>query len=438
MNIEGFCLFLIFSFLAMASFYISRLLYGDYFAPLGIFLGINLLSLSLYHLKLIPLKNLSLEAYGLIALSFYSFGLGVVAATSSIFIIKTKSIPAIGRISNSLSSKQALLAFYYITAILATSGWLFLLFNYLSSYSLKDIHLLQYYFQSQPFIGYLNLLGILVLPIFFLLKMIRCKITVISIFFVLSAIIGLFLAGIKTYFIFSLVVSFLVVSIFKPSKLKFKHLLALIFLVLAFFIAYNQLIDIFIGRNIYSSIIPEELSFLRSPYGYITGPWPAMSTIMENPPDQPHWGFVTFHFLWKIMGAGLGLIPSVPNVEPGVDIGASSNFNVYGLIGGIYWDFGVFGPLFGCFILAFISTRLYLAARKYRNWITIICSSVFSYGLFISFFLYYYRIHILFLILYIIIIGKFSKKIFLIFPKKVRLIYKRQRRSRLKNISEYD
>ena len=401
----------------MASFYISRVLYGDYFAPLGIFLSINLLSLSLYHLKLIPLNNLSLEAYGLIVLSFYSFSLGVVAATPAMFNKKTKKFSVVGRISNSILSKQALIAFYYLTAILATFGWVFLLINYLSSYSLKDIHLLQYYFQSQPYIGYLNVLGILVLPTFFLLKMIRYKITGIAICFVFSAIVGLFLSGIKTYLIFSLVVSFLVTSIFKPLKVKFKHLMALSFLVLAFFIAYNQLIDIYIGRNIYSSIIPEELSFLRSPYGYITGPWPAMSAVMKNPPDQPHWGFVTFHFLWKILGDGLGIIPSVPNVEPGVDIGASSNFNVYGLIGGMYWDFGVFGPLFGCFILAFISSRLYLAARKYRNWITIICSSIFLYGLFISFFLYYYRIHVLFLILYIIIVGKLLKKICKVFTK---------------------
>jgi hypothetical protein len=45
--------FVILGLLAYLSFYFARLAYGDIFAPVGLFFGINLASLSLYRLNLI-------------------------------------------------------------------------------------------------------------------------------------------------------------------------------------------------------------------------------------------------------------------------------------------------------------------------------------------------------------------------------------------------
>ena len=410
LTFEGFCLFVLFAILAVVSFYLSRLFFGDYFAPLGIFLGINLLSLSLYHLRLIRLNNLSFQAYGLIAVSFFSFLLGIIFVSPSAFL-KLRFQLEQRQIKELPLSQPGLVFFYYLTAILATIGWIILLINFFSSYSLKQIFELQRHFQSQQYIGYLNLLGILVPPSFVLLKMVRRRVTFLSIGFLLSALFGLLLAGIKTYIIFSLVVALLAGATFQPLKIRLRHLIVLALVIIAFMVAYNQFIDIFVQRDFTSSAFPKKLSYLESPYLYIVGPWPAMSAIMRNPPEQPHWGFLTFHFFWKILGEGLKIIPPVPETEPGVNIGSVDDFNVYPLIGGLYWDFGVAGAIIGCFLLALISASLYRFARKYGHWMTILQSSIFNYGLFISFFLYYYRFNLLFLMLYVFIFGNLSRKV---------------------------
>jgi len=76
----------------------------------------------------------------------------------------------------------------------------------------------------------------------------------------------------------------------------------------------------------------------------------------------------------------------------------------------VYWDFGWLGSILICFFLGFVSTRLFLAARKRRDWVLYLLSALFSYGLFISFFLYYYRDNLVFLLLYTPLVGRLAER----------------------------
>jgi oligosaccharide repeat unit polymerase len=222
------------------------------------------------------------------------------------------------------------------------------------------------------------------------------------------------------YLTISLVVSFLIWSAARPGKIRMKHLIMLALAVFIFMVIYNQFVDVYVSREFRDSKIPKRLSFLESPYLYVVGSWPAMSAVIQSPPEQPRKGFVTFHVLWKILGAGLKIIPKVPEDEPGVDIGSIRSYNVYSLIGGIYWDFGLFGAILGCFFLGFISTSLYIAARKSGNWTLFLLSSIFTYGLFISFFAYYFRFNLVFLSLYTSVFGFSFQKVIPLLSRTVK------------------
>lgn len=409
-SLGEFTCFIIFGFLAVLSFFLSKWAYRDIFSPIGIFICINLVSLSLFHLKLIRFNNLSVQTYIVIAASLFSFIIGAIIAYPSI-VLKGKPLKIRDNFQKGNSAAQSLTYFYYFTAVIATLGWIILLINFLSKNNFIQFYKLQRQFQNQQYIGYLNLLGIVVMPSFLLLSLQRRRVTLISLFFLFSTLFGLLLAGIKMYFIFSLVATFLVFSTSLPGKIRIKHLLILVIVVLAFMVIYNQYVDIYVSRKSEGSVFPKSISFLESPYIYLVGSWPAMSSVIQNPPEQPQKGFVTLHFLWKVLGAGLHIIPPIPEVEPGVDIGNIFKFNVYSLIGGIYWDFGFIGSIIGCFLLGLISTRLYVSARKSGNWKYHLVSSIFSYGLFISFFDYYYRFNIIFLLIYIFFMSLITQKI---------------------------
>ena len=420
LGVEGFFIFLIFALITYISFYISKLSYGDEFAPLGIFLCVNLISLTLYHLKLIPLNNLIIQVYLLIVISLFSFILGAMIASPSI-IIKGKPIPKRNLSFEKILSKQSLTFFYYTTASLATLGWIYLLINFLSEHSLKQIDALQSNFHSIQYVGYLNLLGILVPPTFCLLYLARHRVTFVSFCYLFSAILGLLLSGIKHYLTISLIVSLLVWSASRPGKIRIKHFLILAVAIFVFMVIYNQFVDIYVPKVYKGSKFPKTLSFLERPYLYTVGSWPAMSAIIQNPPEQPRKGFKTLHFLWKILGSYFKIIPQVPEVNPGVHIGSTRPYNVYSLIGGIYWDYGFLGPIIGCFILGFVSTSLYVSARKYSNWILHLISSIFTYGLFISFFDYYYSFNLIFLMLFVCVFGFSLQKTLPLISKALKL-----------------
>lgn len=400
---------LIFLILALWSFLFSRLAYGDYFAPAGIFFGVNLISLSFYQLKLLPFIPVKLQTYILIILSFLSFLVGALLASPS--IISRKKYP---RKTHNLLQKedaQGLAIFYYITAFISFMGWLYYVIIILPPGWWHRLWILQ--FQVVPnHAGYLLLLNALVPPTFVLLTLLNRRVSSLSLLVCLFSLVALSLVGIKSYFVISLVTSFLVYAVVRPGYIKLKHLLFLSVLSVGFMILYDKIIDIFFQQSITSHELPTISNYFVRPYLYIAGPWPAMSKVMMNPPKAAHWAQVTLEPLWKLFGpGGFGILTErVPHDLPFVNIGPTL-FNVYSLIGEIYWDFGWVGSIAGCFFLGFISTRIYVSARKYKSWMLYLSSSLFSYGIFISFFMYYYRGDLIFLLLYVLIIGKFLRKL---------------------------
>ena len=434
MTVTGFVTFVVLGLLSYCAFCLSRFLYKDSFAPVGLFLGISLASLSLYHLRLLWLAPGSTDAHLLIFASMFSFLVGALMASPRIVV---KGRPVIKRdlFQEHHGDAKGLALFYYGTGLLVTAGWILQLFLLLSDYPLTEIiampYVLQENFQRQ-YVGYLNLVGILIPPSFVLLSLARRRVTMITALFLASAFVGLVLAGIKSYLIFSLVASLLVWSAARPGRINLRSLAVVFVFVLGFMCLYDYFIDIFVPKQFAGSMFPEAFSSLERPYLYLVGSWPAMSALMENPPGQPHWAFLSLHLVWKILGAGLGLIPKVPDYEPALDIGAC-DFNVYSLIGGLYWDYGPLGPVIGCALLGYVSTLLYIKARERGNWSLYLSSTIFSYGLFLSFFCYYYRFGLLFLFIYALLFGFVARK-FSLFGSEHWMRYVFARKSTVRNI----
>lgn len=414
MSIVSLLAFVSLVLLSYAGFYFSRLVYGDYFAPVGLFIGINLASLSLYQLDLLPLTHISFKAYTLIAASLFSFLIGVLMA-SPFFILKKKPLARQDMFNNQREAPKGLTLFYYLTASLAIAVWIFYVTTIVPSGWLLKPWLLQGTGQSEYIIpyhmGYLLVSGALVPPTFVLLALARHRITLPSVCFLLGDIIALGLCGIKSYLVIGLGTSLLVWSVSRPGRVRLKHLAIFAGGFIGFMAIYDRFIDIFTQVQYPGSKFPATLSFLERPYLYIVGSWPAMSAVIINPPMPAHWGQVTLEPYWKILGpGGLGIMERISSFLPFVNIGVIT-FNVYSLIGELYFDYGWLGSIVGCFFLGFVSTRLYITARKHRNWIFCLLSAIFSYGLLISLFVYYYRSNLIFLLLYTLIIGWLSKRL---------------------------
>ena len=166
--------------------------------------------------------------------------------------------------------------------------------------------------------------------------------------------------------------------------------------------------------------------FLEKPYLYIVGSWSAMSVVMSSPSVLAHMGKLNLEPFYKILGPrGLRIIEEVSQFNLFVDIGVGK-FNVYSLIGHLYLDYGWLGAILGCFFLGFISTRLYITARRHKSWVLHLTSAIFSYGLLISFFTYYYRSTLIFLLTYTLIVGWLSKRLSIVLKwRKVYIPYRK-------------
>jgi len=273
---------------------------------------------------------------------------------------------------------------------------------------LSNLWVLQPEFQMK-YLGYLNVLGIAVLPTF-LIRRTLGRSRRFDILLVGSSLIGLVLAGIKTYFIYSLVVSVILYALYRLNRLSIKHffVIFLVFtIILVFFVSYDATIDIFSAVQLPGSSLPESLAFFERPYVYFVGSWPAMDILVSDQahPSQPIFGYVTLQPLWKILGDGLGLIEPVPPYLPAVDI-TSTEFNVYAFIGEVYWDFGLAGVVLLSLTFGLITTRLYLKARSGSSWVDKLLYAMVGYLLAISFFSYFLRFETVVLILYVYIVGR--------------------------------
>ncbi|MEM2352377.1 MAG: O-antigen polymerase [Thermoproteota archaeon] len=411
MDVVNFLMFLIFALLCYSALRFSRLIYGDYLAPVGIFLGVNLASIAFHNLNLLPLIPISVQAYLLIAVAFFSFFLGALLATPS-FALRGKLVPACPA-PERFQDFRGLGLFYYLTATITIAGWLYYVTYIVPPGWTRNLWMLQgeYYFPYH--MGYSLVAGSLVVPSFILLRKARRGITLPSLVLLVLVMIALALSGIKTYLIVGLTTGAIVWSSINPGRVKMRHLVVLAFLAMGFQALYERYIDIFVLRQFPGSRFPPALSFLEGPYLYLVGSWSAVSVIMENPPPQAHWGQVTLLLIWKILGpGGLGIMERVPKYLPFISIGwGYLTTNVYSLIGEVYWDFGWLGVICACFLLGFVSVKLYLAARKNNDWILHLLSGCFSYGLFISFFAFYYRDDLIFLLLYSLTMGSLARKL---------------------------
>ena len=132
----SFIIFIALGMLAYFSFYFARLAYKDIFAPVGLFLGVNLASLSLYRLSLIDLTSVSTNAYILIFVSLFSFLVGVLMFSPR-FVFQGTQLGKHALFQDAKKEANGLAVFYYGTAILSIGGWISLLL--LSKYTLTEI-----------------------------------------------------------------------------------------------------------------------------------------------------------------------------------------------------------------------------------------------------------------------------------------------------------
>ena len=407
MEIVNLLFFLVFAWMAYMSFHLSQKVYRDYFAPLGLLWGINLASLSLYHLGLLPLTSISIQAYALIAIALFSFLWGAIAASS--LGMPRKRASAQG--ARPFDKNKGLVLFYYLTAGIFFTGWIY----YMTGIVPPGWWTRPWVLQNQivpHHMGYTLVLGALIPPTFTLLALLRRRVTLPSLLVFLAGVSALAMIGIKSYLVIGISTALLTWALIRPGRVSVKHLMIISIALIGFMVLYNSMIDIFVSYRLPGSKFPDTLSFLERPYIYIVGPWAAMTEVMASPPIPDHWGQATLQVIWKILGpGGLKIMAErVPQNLPNVNIGASF-FNTYSLIGELYWDWGFLGTILGCLLLGFISTILYIVAQRRSDWVLYLLSAVFSYGILISFFVFYYRGNLVFLFLYTFIMGKTVKKI---------------------------
>jgi oligosaccharide repeat unit polymerase len=394
--------------LSAAFLRLSQIVYGDMFAPAGLYSSITLFSLGLWHLHFVPLVGLSLEVYLVALLSIISVFMGSFVACpgcgQNIARSRNKTIKGV--------SGAGLGVFFWIIITLSGVGWLVLVTRFMASYGASAIwqspYLLQNSFQAQ-YIGYLNLTGILAFPTFVLLR--QAKLARLRHMFVLiSPIIGLLLAGVKSYIIFSSVTAFLIYTMNSDSKGRSYKLALLAAGGLAFFVLYDRIIDIFVSLDTPSSG-NSVVDALSRPYIYVTGGWSALFVVSEEGLSQPHWGYYSLLWLWKILGSGFGLIAPVSEYSRYVEISAESGIatNVYTFAGSLYWDFGLIGVVLGCAGWGFIATKFYAIANRNKSWVFLLLAALLNYGMFLSFMTYYYQFNMLFLFVITIILYNVSQ-----------------------------
>ncbi len=390
---------LFFGILAVGALRLAKIVYDDRFAPLGLYLGVTFSTLALWHLKLVSLIPISLLAYFIILLSVAGFIFGAFMATpmNRLWLSGSDNCP------RAIVKGRGLKSFFYVIGLLSTIGWIILLIMFARDYSLATVweepSLLQSGFQSRRYIGYLNLLGILVLPTYVVLLRTSRGTDWLSVALVISALVGLLLAGIKSYLVFSFVTAFLVWGSYRRTGAPLRIMVIMAVCFIIFMILYNQIIDIYVQNQGAESFLTTMAPGLYRPYVYMVGSWSALTALADNPMLQPIWAYQSLLFLWKILGSWFGLVYLTPLSDGYLEIAdqGTQSYNVYSMAGGLYWDFGLLGVLLGSAFWGWVSTRLYVKARMSHDWAWVLSSSIINYGLFLSFFTYYFTFNLLFL-----------------------------------------
>lgn len=390
----------VFAPLAFLSIQISRRILNHWLTPLSIFVGVNAASISLYHLRLLEMTDVSAKTHSIVLSSFAMFFLGFILAVGRGAPLDKPAGP--DRIDGG-----HLAAFFYLTASLAAAGWISQLAAFVLTHGLGtllgNIWMLQDRFQLQ-FLGYLNLIGILVLPAYVLRRVIGSS-KRSDLLVVLASVFGLLLTGVKGYLIYSVFAALLTWSVANPGSFRLKHLASGMLIMFGFFVLYTSKIDIFAVDYYGGSQGISKMPMLKRPYLYFVGSWPAMEFIVDGTlSDLPRFGYVVLEPIWKIFG-GLGLAEIMTKANREFVVIGKTTFNVYSLIGEIYWDLKWPGLLVVSGLLGHASTRLYLRARREPYWGHALVYATLAHGMAISFFSYIYTLNVVVILLYIYFVG---------------------------------
>ena len=405
MTVVDFLWLLLFGSIAVASLPMSQRYLGHWFTPLSIYVGANALSMACYHLRRIPMIEVSASVHLLLLGSLVMFVVGTATAVR-------RGVPAAvaGPIARSDLARMGV--FFYWTAGLAVAGSSIATAIMVGDYGIggliDNIWALQDEFQMQ-YIGYLNLLGILVLPAYVLRRTLggtSGRTRTLDLVLVAAALFGLLLAGIKSYMVRSVLAAFLVWSVRRPAGFKVWHLTVGGLVLVAYFAIYTHVIDIFVPDTDQYTGISGALSFLHRPFLYFVGAWPALEQMMHGAVESmPRIGYVTLQPAWKILEA-FGLAGTLDKYMPFVNIGYES-FNVYSFAGEVYYDWGWVGAMLGSFLLGYVSVRCYLRAKFAAYWGHALVYGIVGYGVFLTPFSYLFKFNMMFHLLYVYLLGFF-------------------------------
>lgn len=384
---------------ALVSVRLSKRFFGTWFSPVSMYVGMNALSMAGYHVKWLAYHDISLATHGVLLVSMSAFVLGTKNALGRNH--RPENLP-----ESPAYDLSNLDRFFYLTAIVSTIGWVLASIILVQQFGLgslvRNIWMLQTEFQMQ-YIGYMNVLGILVLPIH-MIRYLHGRAKLFDVLLVGATIFGLLLSGIKSYTILSVTGALVIWGTLRPGRFRPAHLMAAFGILLAFFIAYTARIDIFVSESFAGSEMSQKYSMLQRPYLYFTGSWPALESVVTGVmSDLPYWGYITFQPLWKTL-SWFGLFDVMPRYLPFATTGVAL-FNVYSFAGEVFWDWGWYGVAAFSWALGFSSTRLYLRARLYAYWGHALIYGIVGYGVFMSTFAYYYHFKMMLLLLYTYLIG---------------------------------
>jgi oligosaccharide repeat unit polymerase len=400
MGFDDFLWFLVFGLVGLSAVAYSLRRYGYWFTPVSVFIGINCASICTYHLRLLDMNDVSLVTHLIVLTALMAFTWGThVAGSPGGEPPRDWVVPPVDAVRLS--------QFFHLTALLATVGWLIAATILISRHGLAfligNLWFLQSGFQMK-FIGYLNLLGILVLPAWVLLVRVR-GFRWVTLLLALSAVFGLLLAGIKAYLIYSVLMAMACWSVVAPRQFRPRILALGLFVLLGFFVAYNQVIDVFVYEIHTGSGPFARLTALHRPYVYFTGAWPAMDRLVHGQAEVGgRFGATVLEPLWKVLGEGLGLVESESPVLPFTDIGTTL-FNVYSFFGEVYRDGRWPLVLALSWLLGWLGTRQYLLARRSAYWGHTLVYALIAHALFLSCFAYLFLFHIAFMALYTYALG---------------------------------
>jgi oligosaccharide repeat unit polymerase len=390
---------IVFLVLFLVAIFTSVKILGHWLTPLSIFIGINSISIIMYHFRFLNLTGVSTATHLVVISAFISFVIGVTIIT----VLK----PAHNITNqNIIYNTRNLSRFFYITICLATMGWvlqsILLVMKYGIGGLVTNIWILQNEFQVQ-YVGYLNVIGILVLPTYFIKKTIS-KANKTDLILTLLSLFGLFLAGNKSYLFWSVISGVLVMGAVKHQHFKIRHMFIPAIILVGFFIIYDSTIDIFAPDVIQGNGLAQQDTKLNKPYLYFTGSWPAMEMVASgHMEDLPQTGFATLQPLWKI-ASFCGLADKEDKSHPFTNIGPSE-FNVYSFVGEVYWEWRLPGVMLFSFLLGFVSNGLYLRTRQSGYWGHVLVYSIFVYGVVLSFFMYRFRFKMFLLLVFVYFIG---------------------------------